>query len=176
MHRILIIGSPGAGKSTLARELGGMLDLPVIHMDREYWQPGWVEPPKEEWHQRVAALVQGERWIMDGNYGGSLKMRLSRAERVIFMDYPRWLCLWRVVKRLRRHWGETRPDVAQGCNERGDWEFIKFVWHFNKRGRLRNYRMLGESGKMDRTVVLKSPKETREFMRRVREEEKIGKR
>ena len=169
MDRILILGCGGAGKSTLAGQLGEILDLPLIHLDQEYWQPGWVPTPDDEWLRRVGKLIQEERWIMDGNYGSTLGMRLRRAEWVIFLDYPRWLCLWRVMKRICRHRGRTRPDMTPGCAERWDWEFIRFIWDFKKKGRIRNYRVIGEQGLRSKTVVLKSPRETKVFVRKVRE-------
>jgi len=164
MDRILILGSPGAGKSTLARQLSEILDIPVIHLDREFWQPGWIQTPDNEWEQRVAALIQRDRWIMDGNYGSTLKMRLRRADVVIVMDYPRRLCLWRIVKRVWRHRGRTRPDMAPECAERWDWEFILFVWRFRKRGRIRNYRMIEEMGMTGKTVVLKNQRDMNAFL------------
>ena len=173
MDRILILGCSGAGKSTLARELGEILHIPVIHLDKEYWRPGWKPTPEDEWQQRAVALAERDRWIMDGNYGSTLAMRLARADGVIVMDYPRRLCLWRVVKRMRRHWGRTRPDVAPGCAERWDWEFLRFVWSFNKKGRIRNYRMIEEQGLMEKTVVLRGPGETRAFLEKVREKGNI---
>ena len=79
-QRILIIGSGGAGKSTLARRLGELTGIPVIHLDAHYWLPGWVVTPKEEWAGKVDALLQGDRWIMDGNFGSTLKQRLVTAQ------------------------------------------------------------------------------------------------
>ena len=67
MQRVAIIGSGGAGKSTLARQLGEATGLPVVHLDREYWAPGWVEPPRDEWTRKVALFAAEDAWIMDGN-------------------------------------------------------------------------------------------------------------
>lgn len=166
MDRILILGCPGAGKSTLARELGEILDLPVIHLDREYWNPGWVETPSGEWETRMADLVRREKWIMDGNYGSTLAMRLARADGVVFLDYPRWLCMVRVIRRImgKKH----RPDMTPGCSEYWDREFLRFVWGFKRKGRLRNYSMLEETGQLDKTVVLRRPGETRRYLRGMR--------
>ncbi len=79
MKRIAIIGPGGAGKSTLARQIGAKTGLPVIHLDAHYWHEGWVETPKEEWAQAVRELAEGEAWVMDGNYGGTMEIRLPAA-------------------------------------------------------------------------------------------------
>lgn len=112
MKRVLVIGCGGAGKSTFARQLGARLQLPVIHLDAHYWRPGWVEPSKSEWATTVDGLLAGEAWVMDGNYGGTLPTRLAVCDCVVFIDLPRWLCIWRVLRRALRYRGETRRTWA----------------------------------------------------------------
>ena len=79
MQRILVIGSPGAGKSTLASRIAGRLGLPLIHLDREYFGPGWAVPSKAEWRERVRALAARRSWVMDGNYASTFDIRVPRA-------------------------------------------------------------------------------------------------
>lgn len=93
MRRVMVIGSPGAGKSTLARELAKVTDLPLRHLDAEYWLPGWIERDPAEWHAKQTALIAGDRWIIDGNYGASLPLRIAAADTIVWLDYPTWLCL-----------------------------------------------------------------------------------
>ena len=126
-QRILIIGCCGAGKSTFARQLAKATGLPLISLDRHYWQPEWRETPSAEWTRTVAELAARPRWIMDGNYGGTLDLRLARADTVIFLDYATSTCLWRVTKRTLRYHGRTRPDMAPGCRERFDLPFLRYV-------------------------------------------------
>ena len=95
----MIIGCSGSGKSTLARKLADLTGLPLIHLDREYWRPGWVEPDKLEWLAAVRAVAARPRWIIDGNYSASLGIRVAAADTVIFLDFPRWVCLWSVLCR-----------------------------------------------------------------------------
>ncbi len=132
MQRILIIGSGGAGKSTFARQLHEILKIELIHLDALYWQPGWIEPPKDEWHKTIAELLKRETWIIDGNYGGTLEMRLAACDTVIFLDVPRLVCLWRILKRFIRYRHRRRPDMAADCPERIDWEFIEYIWNYPK--------------------------------------------
>src|SRR5690349_18913828 len=99
MKRVVVIGSGGSGKSTFSRELGRATGIPVIHLDREFWRPGWEETPKDEWNALVAELLAGESWIMDGNFGGTREMRMQAADTIIFLDLPRRVCLYRILKR-----------------------------------------------------------------------------
>lgn len=130
MQRVLVIGSPGAGKSTFARKLAQSLPLPLIHLDAEYHLPGWVERDPAEWSAKLDVLLKGDSWIIDGNYGGSMDRRLARADTVFLLDYPTSLCLWRMFKRVTLLRGQVRPDAAPGCPERLDWEFVRYIATF----------------------------------------------
>jgi len=132
MKKVLIIGPGGAGKSTLAKELGRITEIPVIHLDAIYWKPGWVETGKEEWKSIVEGLIAKDSWIMDGNYGGTLDARLAAADTVVFFDLPPFLCIWRFfIRRIKFH-KKNRPDMAEGCNERISWTFLKWVYNYRR--------------------------------------------
>ncbi|MES2626184.1 MAG: AAA family ATPase, partial [Pseudomonadota bacterium] len=88
MQRIAIIGCGGSGKSTLANTLGQKLGLPVHHLDQLYWRPTWIETPKAEWESLQQQLCNQPAWIIDGNYGGTMDLRLAAADTVIFLDMP----------------------------------------------------------------------------------------
>lgn len=165
--RIIIIGSSGSGKTTLSMQLSEKRKLPLIHLDKEYWQPGWVQPPKEEWRTKQQKLVSGESWIIDGNYGGSLDIRLEKADTVIFLDYNRYLCLYRVLKRWISNIGKTRIDMADGCMEKIDFPFLKFVWRFPKEARCNIINKLIEYKNIN-VLIFRSTKETRQFLNSLR--------
>ena len=135
MKKVLIIGSSGAGKSVLSRRLGDITGLPVVHLDRHHWRPGWTEPPKDVWQKQVEELVKRDEWIIDGNFGGTMEVRLAHCDTVVFLDLPRHLCTWRVFRRVLQYRGRTRPDLAEGCPEKFDLPFLLWVWNFPKRSR-----------------------------------------
>jgi adenylate kinase family enzyme len=132
MRRVLVIGISGAGKSTFSRALAARTGLPLIHLDKEFWRPGWTETPRPEWRARVAELAAGERWVMEGNYAGTFDLRLPRADAVLWFDYPAPRCLVRVLRRIGASYGQVRADMGAGCPERIDWEFLRYVMRFNK--------------------------------------------
>ena len=167
MKRVLVIGSGGAGKSTFARRLGERLGLPVIHLDKVYWHAGWVETPKDEWRRKVEELCAGESWVMDGNYSGTLEHRLAACDSVVFLDLPRAVCAWRIVKRALIYRQRGRPDMAEGCQERLDWEFLLWVWNYRKRSRPKVLsRLAGQSG--DKQIfVLRTSAEVESFLAEV---------
>ena len=163
MRRVVVVGSGGSGKSTFSRELGRRTGLPVIHLDREYWRPGWEETPKDEWKDRVAEMLEGESWIMDGNFGGTREMRMRAADTIIFLDLPRRVCLYRILKRTLKYFGKSRPDMTEGCGERLDLEFIGWVWNYKHQSRMWLMAELDSIGDK-RVIILKNQRQVREFL------------
>ena len=164
MERILIIGCGGAGKSTLARQLGDKLGLPVVHLDKLFWKPGWVESSKEEIDGKILEEMQKPRWIMDGNYNRTLPERIKYCDTVIYLDFSRFACLYGVFKRLLTNLGKTRPDMGEGCKEKIDWEFICWIWNFNRTKREQYYQMLNEAEGVE-AIVLKNRRAVKKFLR-----------
>ncbi|MFN2412945.1 MAG: DNA topology modulation protein [Pyrinomonadaceae bacterium] len=166
MQRILVIGSCGAGKSTFSARLGQILHLPVIHLDTQYWKPNWIEPDKSEWRETVIEILRGDRWIIDGNYSGTLELRLAACDTVVFLDFSRYLCIYRVLKRAIRYRGKTRPDMASGCVEKIDLSFLKWTWSYRERSRDGVVAMLYESKEHVAIHHLKSRDEAEIFLLR----------
>ncbi|WP_323613170.1 AAA family ATPase [Pseudomonas putida] len=166
MQRIVILGNGGSGKSTLARALGEHLELSVVHLDKLFWEPGWAEPDAEQFRDRVRDAVAGDAWVCEGNYARrTFDLRLPRADLIIWLDTPRLTCFIRVLLRLLRN--QPRPDRAEGCEERFDLEFLKFVWTFD-----RNYRPGIEAvrlklGAQVPTLHLRGKREIRAFLDRL---------
>ena len=165
MERILIIGCGGSGKSTLARKLGQITSLPVIHLDQIYWSPGnWEHLSEEEFDERLLTELKKSCWIMDGNFNRTLALRYSYCDTVIWLDYSRITCVLGLLKRIVTNYGKTRPDMAPGCNERFDFEFLKWIWNFNKEKRPK-YMQLLQQRKDVKVYILKNRRQAEKLLR-----------
>lgn len=168
MQKIAIIGCGGAGKSTLARQLGKIWNLPVYHLDKTYWKPNWTPTLPEEWEAIQKNLVQEATWIIDSNYSGTMHLRLQRADTVIFLDYPTLLCLYRIFKRRWIYRGKTRLDMAEGCIEKVDWQFINWVLTYRRTRRPKIIQKLNAL-KTEKTIhIFTSPAQTNQFLNQLR--------
>ena len=128
--KIAILGHSGSGKSTLARQLGEKYGLPVLHLDRIQFRPGWVETTREEKREKLTAFLDAHSggWVIDGNYMKiCAERRFAEADRILYLDFPRRICLFRVLRRWRMYRGVTRPDMGEGCEEKVDLEFLRWV-------------------------------------------------
>ena len=168
MQRVAIVGPCGAGKSTLARKLGEITGLPVYHMDRLYWLPGWVEERRKRFDKKLRKVVETEQWIIDGNYSRTFHIRLPRADTVIYLDFPRHIYFRRVIWRIIKGYGRTRSDVSEGCVERFDPEFLKLVWNIPKKSRPGILSALQEYNGTFSLYTLSTPREVREFLQKLK--------
>jgi adenylate kinase family enzyme len=166
MKRVLVIGSGGAGKTTFANRLGEILKIEVIHLDSFYWKTGWIETPKDIWIDTVKELIQGESWIMDGNYTGSLDLRLAACDTVIFLNISRLSCIWRVIKRKIIYNNKNRPELANGCNEQLRVEFIKWIWSYPDEVRPKILKKLEKVSDNKKIIHLNNDIEVEDFINR----------
>lgn len=125
--KILIVGCGGAGKSTLAVEMGNKFKLPVVHLDKLHWLPNWEMRPSEEFDSLLEDQLKKDEWIIDGNYDRTFELRLRYADLCIFLDYDTQLCIQSVIERVEKYKGTSRPDMTEGCNEQADEEFIEWI-------------------------------------------------
>ena len=163
MERILVIGCGGAGKSTLARQLGEKLNLPVVHLDKLFWKPGWVEESKEAFDRKLSLELEKNQWIIDGNFNRTMPQRLQKCDTIIYLDFSRMTCLLGVLKRVITTYGKVRPDMGDGCPERFDLEFLRWVWNYNKNKRQRNYELLYQAAHAQK-IILKNRCMVRKFL------------
>jgi adenylate kinase family enzyme len=137
MRRALVLGSSGSGKSTFARRLSRITGIPLVSIDAIYWQPGWRPSDPKSFETSMTQIANQPSWIIDGNYlaSGSGEIRGARADTIFWFDLPRWVCMSGVLLRIARGHGRVRPEMAEGCPERFDPEFIRYVWTFRARRR-----------------------------------------
>jgi adenylate kinase family enzyme len=159
----------GSGKSTFSRTLSAETGLPVIHLDVHFWQPGWVEPSEDKWRELQRGLLASDEWIIDGNYHATLGLRLERAETVVFLDTPWWVCAGRAfVRGIRR-----RPIGFQlpiGCEEsalrrlREEWSLVWRIWRDHRSERELELGILSQQGIHVALYVLSSKRGAYDFL------------
>ena len=137
MQRVMVIGPCGAGKSTLSFKLANCLQLPLFHMDKLGWRAHWIEAPKDETLRDLEEILQQDSWLIDGNYGSTMPQRISKADLIVYLDYPILLCFWRVLKRTWKGHATVRPDMSEGCPERFDLDFLLYILAWNWGPRVR---------------------------------------
>ena len=164
LQKILVIGCCGAGKSTFSKKLQLILNLEIIHLDQYYHKPNWEEPQQEEWKKIVNKLVQKSSWIMDGNYSETMDVRIKSADTIIYLDYPILKCFWRVMIRIFKYHGLVRSDMANGCKEQFDLEFLHFVLTFNSKNRKEILKRLDSAKENKKVYIFKSDKEADLFL------------
>lgn len=155
-RRIAIVGNSGSGKSRLAAQIAEATNLPVHHLDQHFWLPGWVQRPPADFDARHAGLIAGDAWVIDGNFARTLPDRADRADLIVFLDLPRWRCLWGVVRRMLTSYGQVRSDMASGCPERIGFEFLRYVWTWDREQRPRTLAPIEAAPDATRVICIKS--------------------
>lgn len=167
MNKVVIFGFSGGGKSTLAVKLGDILDIQPTHIDRLHWLPGWVEDTVPNKKAKLKPILERERWIIDGNYRSLYwNERLKMADTVIFIDTNRFSSLYHAWRRSRKYKGTTRPDMGDGCIEKFDFEFVKWILHDGRKKRKRDLELmkkLADEGK--RAYIFRSFKDINNFLK-----------
>jgi adenylate kinase family enzyme len=163
LKKIIIIGSGGAGKSTLALRLGELLNLPVYHLDRLFWKPGWVEADRDEFRAAMIQIMGKDEWIIDGNFDSTLPLRLQYCDTVIMLDYSRLTCFTGYFKRYVKYKGITRPSMTEGCDEKLDLSYLKWLWNFPKI-KLKIIDEIYKYKETKKVLIFKNRKETERFV------------
>ncbi len=164
MKRVMVIGQPGSGKSTIARAIGKKTGLPVHHIDLIHWKAGWVERDKAEKITLAMEIQNRDEWVFEGGLGATKAHRLARADTLVCLDFPLWLRAWRVFKRTLIYYGQTRPDLPDGCPEQFNFEFWKWIWDTRTIGRAQNHKWMAQAGADVAVHHLKSPRDVRRFL------------
>ena len=133
MKKIIVIGCPGSGKSTFSKKLHQIIGAPLFHLDMMYWNPDRTTVDKTIFHNRLIEAMAQPEWIIDGNYGATMELRLQNCDTVFFLDYPVKVCL----DGIRSRKGMPRSDMPwfEGEHEQSDEEFIAFIRNYNQDNR-----------------------------------------
>ena len=169
--RIAIIGYSGSGKSTLAKKLGEAYNLPMLHFDRVQFRPNWeIRPQKSKEVMTKAFLDLHDSWVIDGNYSKLyFERRIAEADVIILLLFGRLSCLCRVTRRYRKYKDSTRTDMADGCKEKLDWEFVKWVLRDGRSKEVRE-RYNGVIARYpEKTIVIKNQRQLNRVQKRIEE-------
>jgi adenylate kinase family enzyme len=157
----------GAGKSTFSRALSVRTGLPVIHLDVHYWKPGWVKPSESEWREKQRSLLTGPAWIADGNDPETLDLRLERADTVVLLETPWWICAGRAfVRGLRKPVGE----MPEGCDDsatrrlRDEWRLVGTIWRHRRSEAEHARAMISQHGRHVLLRQIASKRQARDFL------------
>jgi adenylate kinase family enzyme len=164
MKRVLVLGNSGSGKSSFAEKLADKLGIPCIHLDSHYWKPNWIPTPEEEWPSIVRRLIDKDEWVMDGNYSSTLEERIQRADTAIYLRVARPVAFSRVIRRRIVHHGKARAELAEGCYEKIDLEFLRWIWNHPGRAKRGTFPILEKYSNSEKTVLYLDAKEAQEFL------------
>lgn len=158
--KIIIIGSPGSGKSTMSKELSDILMIPVIHLDKIFWKPNWISINKEEFDQKLNEVLMKDTWIIDGDYNRTLGVRIKKCDLIIYLDYETEVSLNSYYKRVKDK--SITTFITEGCIEKMDYSFIEIIKSYNNKNRINNYKLIIDSSKD--YIIFKKREEKEKFM------------
>lgn len=166
MRRVLVVGCGGSGKTQLAKRLAARCDLPLTHLDAEFYDAEWNALPQEEFAARQRTVVSAERWLIDGNYASTLSIRLAAADTLVFLDLPAATCLLGVLQRRWRYGRGQHPSA--GVYSRITWGFVRYIIGYRSRMRPKVLRLLREHGDGVQLVRLTSRRQVDRFVASIR--------
>ncbi len=164
MKKIMVIGCPGSGKSTFSRELHKITGIPLFHLDMMNWNADRTTVDKEVFRERLSDTIKKSEWIIDGNYGSTIELRLKECDTVIFLDFPLEVCLEGIKARR----GKVRTDMPWvEAEDEEDIEFIEFIKNYNSQSRPQVLELLDKYS-CKNIIIFKSRDEADEFLAQMR--------
>ena len=160
-----IIGYSGSGKSTLARTMAACYGIAALHLDQVFWLPGWQERNICEADQLVHGFLNTHTdWVIDGNYSGmAFDRRMQEADQIIILAFPRLTCLLRAWRRYRKNRGTSRGDMAEGCPDKMDWTFVRWILWDGRDAKHRRFYADVLENHGNKCIVLKNQRELTKF-------------
>ncbi|MGT2950149.1 topology modulation protein [Streptococcus cuniculi] len=167
--KIAIIGYSASGKSTLASYLSKHYGISCLHLDKLRFLPNWQERPDEDMRSQLQTFLENDSWVIEGNYSDFYyQERMEDADQIILMAFSRWSCLYRAVKRYITYAGRVRESSAEGCIEKLDWEFIRWILKDGRSPKTqKRYQTICQTY-ADKVTILHSQKELDEFVSTVK--------
>lgn len=167
--KIAILGYSGSGKSTLARNLSEKYNIPVLHFDTVQFLPNWEIRVQEEKERMTKDFLDAnDAWVIDGNYSKlSYQRRMEEADVIILLLFNKISCLYRVTRRYLKYKDSTRPDMAEGCNEKLDWEFIKWILRDGRTEESRQRYQGVLSRYPEKTILIKNQRQLDDVQKRI---------
>lgn len=164
--KIAIIGYSGSGKSTLARILAEKYNIAVLHFDTVQFKPNW-EIRNEAVKKKMTEVFLDvhDSWVIDGNYSKlSFDRRMEEADVIILLLFNRFSCLYRAWRRSKIYADKTRPDMGEGCEEKFDLEFMKWILWKGRTSQVKALYNSVISNYPDKVIIIKNQKQLDRFM------------
>ena len=174
--KISIIGYSASGKSTFAKNIGEILDIPVLHLDKVNFLPNWEERKVEESEKIVLDFIKenNDKFVIDGNFSKfAYDLRMKISDKIIFFDFDRFTCLFQAFQRYNKYKGKVRESMTEGCCEKLDWEFIKWILFDGRtEERINKYNRVIEKYK-EKIIIVKNRKEADDLLEKIKTDKKI---
>lgn len=165
MKKIVIIGCPASGKTTLANYLGNLLNIPIFYLDKIFWiQKGGIK--QESFIKQQEEIMKREEWIIDGDFikSKSFHMRLDNADTIIFLKYSKIIIYLRLLKRYIKYFNKTRPDMGGDAKNYVNWHLVKFIWNYPNNEISKN---ILEYSKIKNVIILNNLREEKYFLSKI---------
>lgn len=163
-NKIVIIGNTGSGKTTFAKEVSRLLNIPIFHLDKYFWKEHWVARTYEERRQYIIKIIDQENWVIEGNYVHHFDEMCAAADLVIFLDIPKYILLWKTLRR-QVFGSRIRPDLGSHNRVQIDFPFIRLLWWTVTYNRVYVKKKLKTVSKSKRVVILRTFSEQGDFLK-----------
>ncbi|MBE6962473.1 MAG: adenylate kinase [Ruminococcaceae bacterium] len=162
MKKIIVIGCPGSGKSTFSKSLHKITNIPLYHLDMLFWNADKTTVGKSVFLDRLLKIIENSEWIIDGNYGSTMELRMQKCDTVIFLDYPLDVCLNGIQDRK----GKPRSDMPWIESDEDDAEFVEFIKNYNSQSRPKVIELLKRYSDKD-IYIFSNRVQAEEFLNKI---------